>query len=106
MRGPQQSFDKAPAVPEIRESHRGPLYLPRAKETFMAENTVPISDANFETSVVRSSLPVLVVFWAPGCGLCVAIAPVLESLAKEYKGGLPVEKMNGDENASVPATFG
>jgi thioredoxin 1 len=72
----------------------------------MAENTIAISDANFDASVVKSSLPVLVDFWAPWCGPCVAIGPVLESLAQEYKGRLTVAKMNVDENANVPASFG
>ncbi len=72
----------------------------------MAENTVAITDANFDASVIKSSLPVLVDFWAPWCGPCVAIGPVLESLAQEYKGKLTVGKMNVDENANIPATFG
>lgn len=72
----------------------------------MAENTIAITDANFDASVVKSSLPVLVDFWAPWCGPCVAIGPVLESLAQEYKGKLTIAKMNVDENANIPASFG
>ena len=72
----------------------------------MAENTIAITDANFDVSVVKSSLPVLVDFWAPWCGPCVAIGPMIESLAQEYKGKLTIGKMNVDENANVPATFG
>jgi len=72
----------------------------------MAENTVAISDATFETAVLKSQVPVLVDFWAPWCGPCVAIGPVLESLAQEYKGQVTIAKMNVDENANIPASFG
>jgi len=72
----------------------------------MAENTIAVSDADFDTLVMKSSLPVLVDFWAPWCGPCLAIGPVLESLAAEFKGKVTIAKMNVDENANVPATFG
>ncbi len=72
----------------------------------MAENTIAVTDASFDNSVIKSSVPVLVDFWAPWCGPCVAIGPVLESLAQEYKGKLTIAKMNVDENAIIPASFG
>ena len=72
----------------------------------MAEHSIAVTDATFDATVVKSSVPVLVDFWAPWCGPCVAIGPVLESLALEYKGKLTVAKLNVDENANVPASHG
>ena len=72
----------------------------------MSDNTIAINDADFDGKVLKSSVPVLVDFWAPWCGPCVAIGPVLEAIAVEYKGKLTIAKMNVDENANIPATFG
>ena len=72
----------------------------------MGHNTISVTDANFESTVVKSSVPVLVDFWAPWCGPCVAIAPTLEQLAEEFKGRVTIAKMNVDENANTPSQFG
>jgi thioredoxin 1 len=72
----------------------------------MGQNTVNVTDSNFESAVLKSSVPVLVDFWAPWCGPCVAIAPTLEQLAEEFKGRVTVAKMNVDENANTPSQFG
>lgn len=72
----------------------------------MGNMTKNVSDNDFEKEVVQSKVPVLVDFWAPWCGPCLAVAPTLDALAEEYKGRLTIAKMNVDENANVPATFG
>jgi thioredoxin 1 len=65
-----------------------------------------VSDQNFEETVIKSNKPVLVDFWAPWCGPCVSIGPVLEELAQDFAGKVKIVKMNVDENANIPVQFG
>lgn len=65
-----------------------------------------VTDATFGTDVLKSDMPVLVDFWAPWCGPCRAMGPVLDELSTEYKGRVKICKMNIDENSVTPAQYG
>ncbi len=67
---------------------------------------VEVTDANFQTEVVGSNVPVLVDFWATWCGPCKMVAPVVEEIAKEYDGKLKVGKLDVDANPAVSMQFG
>jgi thioredoxin 1 len=68
-------------------------------------NVIEITDANFDTEVTGSSVPVLVDFWAPWCGPCRMIAPLIDEIADEKVGAVKVGKVNVDDNPQVAAKF-
>lgn len=72
----------------------------------MSEKIVQLSDATFEQEVLKSSMPVLVDYWAEWCGPCKMIAPLLEEIAEEFNGHLKVAKLNIDENSGTPPKYG
>ena len=69
-------------------------------------NIIQVTDAEFEQKVLKSSVPVIVDFWAPWCAPCRLIAPVLEDLAKEYGDKIIVAKVNTDENPQWAMKYG
>ncbi len=69
-----------------------------------SKNVIHLTDASFDAEVLKSSVPVLVDFWAPWCGPCRAIAPVVGEIADTYAGRLKVGKINVDEDTRVAST--
>ena len=72
----------------------------------MSETTFPVTDAEFHKEVIESDLPVLVDFWAPWCGPCQRIGPILEELAGDYAGRLRIAKVNTEENQVQAGEYG
>jgi len=64
------------------------------------------TDENWESEVLKSNIPVMVDFWAPWCGPCRMIGPIVEELGKEYTGKVKVMKLNVDDNKKMPAKYG
>ncbi|MEJ2662089.1 MAG: thioredoxin [Desulfobacteraceae bacterium] len=72
----------------------------------MAKGIMDIGDRNFDSEVIQSDKPAIVDFWAPWCGPCKAIGPVIEELAEAYGENIKFAKCNVDENPATPAKFG
>ena len=72
----------------------------------MAEGIMEIEDSNFDAEVVQSDKPAVVDFWAPWCGPCKAIGPILDDLAKTYGDKVKFTKCNADDNPVTPGKFG
>ncbi len=65
-----------------------------------------VTDADFETEVIKSAIPVVVDFWAEWCGPCKMMLPIVEELSGEYEGKVKIVKLNVDEAEDIPAQFG
>jgi len=72
----------------------------------MADNVTQVTDSDFEEKVLKGDLPCLVDFWAPWCGPCKAIGPVIAELADEFAGKVTIAKMNVDESPATPGKYG
>lgn len=72
----------------------------------MISEPIHVTDAAFEKTILQSTIPVIVDFWAPWCGPCKMVAPVLDKIAKEYSGKLLVAKVNTDENPEWASKYG
>jgi len=72
----------------------------------MAGNVIELSDADFDQTVRDSQVPVLVDFWAPWCGPCRMLAPIIEQVAEEYAGKAKICKVNTDESRDTAVEFG
>ena len=72
----------------------------------MAENIVEIGDENFDEEVLQQEQPVLVDFWAPWCGPCRAIGPVIETLSETFSDKMQFKKCNVDDNPVTPGKYG
>jgi len=82
------------------------ILIQRGVSKKMSESVVELTDANFDTEALKADKPVLVDFWAPWCGPCRMVGPIIEELAGSYAGKVKVGKLNTDNNPIVASKYG
>jgi thioredoxin 1 len=82
------------------------LSIVQKRKNIMVDTPLHVTDAAFEQTVLNSTTPVIVDFWAPWCGPCKMVAPILDKLAKEYAGKVVVAKVNTDDNPEWAQKYG
>lgn len=82
------------------------LFVHTYEESGMITEPVHVNDSAFEKTVLQSAVPVIVDFWAPWCGPCKRVAPMLDKIAKDYAGKVLVAKVNTDENPEWASKYG
>jgi len=83
------------------------IWLPHLpEEESMSEHIKHVTDASFDSDVLKAGTPVLVDYWAEWCGPCKMIAPILDEVAKDYAGRVTVAKLDVDANPGTPAKYG
>jgi len=85
---------------------RGTFEFVKEEIIVMISEPIHVTDAEFENQVLKNNLPVVVDFWAPWCGPCKMVAPVLDKLAKEYAGKVVIAKVNTDEDSQYAMQYG
>jgi thioredoxin 1 len=78
---------------------------PKSASPSGKHSTKHVTDATFKNEVLKSQVPVLVDFWAPWCGPCLSVAPLIEQIAQEFAGKVKVVKLNTDENPTISRQF-
>jgi len=99
------SYPKAKNSPVETGEQENPRKI-EGKGVFSVSNITELNEENFQQEVLNSTTPVLVDFWAPWCGPCQRIAPVVEELAAENAGRLKVGKVNVDQSPQLAAEYG
>lgn len=99
------NFSSDPEIERIQRKKIAEMLQQAQSVETPTDKPIMLTDSNFSTKIVKHNL-IVVDFWAPWCGPCRMVAPLIEQLAAEYAGKVAFGKMNVDENMTVPGSFG